>query len=847
MESLRGGERQRTEAAEGKEKEGGRWGGENADKKSRSGNGRRGEEETAGLGARGGEARATDQEPGSRGTEQVQAMKIRLCFATETQAVIVLQCQLCRAALQTCWHMGSYKSQIALVTELLRLQQKNLLPSEVTAEDISQFLVEESKSTLRVQLWEFELEDYDIDVRPLLRMVWEVNTSMKMRDIEFEARRLLNFPEATPPQLQHPKIISQAQIYAKNLTEQQQEARGPKLLNPREVVIEVVPKVLQGFWLPPPTTFLNMPSQQLSTMAVGVTKAVEDRVATAMSSILCQVPFSRSIRDNLVLSIQEKVRQGHAQEVLVKKLNRFATEVLNIIADFAAREICALFQPQTHTSIQPAVSEQVQQPTSAAVFPPPAPLTPHAEPPASIGFNPPAEQPATGLELKSAVDPAPPCPMSPPAEVIPSVLDTGHRIEEPTTDLDSATDSAPPHPVSPQAEEPPSVLNPENNSQKTTRDTDSPVVPASPFPVSPVDEPPFIAANQEDVIFSQVEPVQQPTPSPEPPHMTPPAEVIDSVLDAENKCAESTKEQNSAVDPAPPCPMSPPAEVIPSVLDTEHRSEEPTKDQDSAIESTPSRPVSPQAEEPPSVLDPENNNEKTTREPDSATDSAPPCPPSPPAEEPPSVLNPEINSQKTTRDTDSPVVPASPFPVNPADEPPVIAANQEDVIFSQVEPVQQPTPSPEPPHVTPPAEVIDSVLDAENKCAESTKEQNSAVDPAPPCPMSPPAEVIPSVLDTENWSEEPTREPDPALVSSLPAHVTPSSESPAINAEQDDLIISQDEAKKKTRGRIQRLIHYMVVYNERSMRKPVVRVFLKASEVMHAAGPLAYALCSPSP
>ncbi|KAI3361453.1 hypothetical protein L3Q82_013624, partial [Scortum barcoo] len=310
-------------------------------------------------------------------------------------------------ALQTCWHMGSYKSQIALVTELLRLQQKNLLPSEVTAEDISQFLVEESKSTLRVQLWEFELEDYDIDVRPLLRMVWEVNTSMKMRDIEFEARRQLNFPEAAPPQ--HPKIISQAQISAKSLTEQQQEARGPKLLNPREVVIEVVPKVMQGFWLPPPTTFLNMPSQQLSTMAVGVTKAVEDQGRHCLcppSSV--KVPFSRSIRDNLVLSIQEKkVRQGHTQEVLVKKLNRFATEVLNIIAEIAAREICALFQPQTHTSIQPAVSEQVQQPTSAAVFPPPAPLTPHAEPPASIGFNPPAEQPTTGLELKSAVTPAP--------------------------------------------------------------------------------------------------------------------------------------------------------------------------------------------------------------------------------------------------------------------------------------------------------------------------------------------------------------------------------------------------------------------------------------------------------
>ncbi|KAI3361454.1 hypothetical protein L3Q82_013626, partial [Scortum barcoo] len=382
-------------------------------------------------------------------------------------------------ALQTCWHMGSYKSQIALVTELLRLQQKNLLPSEVTAEDISQFLVEESKSTLRVQLWEFELEDYDIDVRPLLRMVWEVNTSMKMRDIEFEARRLLNSPEAAPPQFQHPKIISQAQIYAKNLTEQQQEARdAPNCSTQGSSSVQ---------WL------LGSP-----------------KLLRTGSPLLCppssvKVPFSRSIRDNLVLSIQEKVRQGHTQEVLVKKLNRFATEVLNIIAEIAAREICALFQPQTHTSIQPAVSEQVQQPTSAAVFPPPAPLTPHAEPPASIGFNPPAEQPTTGLELKSAVTPAPPCPMIPPAELIPSVLDTEHRSEEPTKDQDSAMDSAPPRPLSPPAEEPPSVPNPENNSEKTTREPDSAVDPAPPCPMSP------------------------------------PAEVIPSVLDTENWSEEPTR------------------------------------------------------------------------------------------------------------------------------------------------------------------------------------------------------------------------------------------------------------------------------------------------------------------
>ncbi|KAI3376637.1 hypothetical protein L3Q82_017074, partial [Scortum barcoo] len=391
-------------------------------------------------------------------------------------------------ALQTCWHMGSYKCQIALVTELLSLQQNNQLPSAVTAEDITEFLVEESKSTLRVQLWEFELEDYAADVRPLLKLAWEVNTSMKMRDVEFEARRLLSSPGEAPPQFQHPKIISEAHMYARRLTEQQQEARGPKQLSPQEVVIEVVPKVLQGFWLPPPSTFLNMPSQDLCTMAVGVTKAVEDRVSTALSSLLCHVPFSRSTRDYLVLSIQEKVRQGHSQDVLVEKLNFFAAEVLNTITDVAAIEICSLLRPEPHTSVS---SIPVQQPPSnlkpdcAVVSPPPSPLTPLAEPPANTGFSKAAVQPTTRLGVKSAMASAPPSPMSLPAVVIPGVLDPEHKMGEPTKDQDSIAVPAPTPPVTTPAEVNSSVLDPEINSEVPSREPESAVVSTPSFPMSP--------------------------------------------------------------------------------------------------------------------------------------------------------------------------------------------------------------------------------------------------------------------------------------------------------------------------------------------------------------------------
>ncbi|TKS81675.1 hypothetical protein D9C73_015781 [Collichthys lucidus] len=134
-------------------------------------------------------------------------------------------------------------------------------------------------------------------------------------------------------------------------------------------------------------------------MAVGVTKAVQDRVSKALSSVLLQATFSSSIRDTMVLSIQEKVRQGYPQDVLVKRLNSFAAEVLNTITDVAVREICALFQPQTPQAVQttsdepPAhtavhnvfdrsLDETEPEPDSAVVSTPSCLLTTTYDPPA---------------------------------------------------------------------------------------------------------------------------------------------------------------------------------------------------------------------------------------------------------------------------------------------------------------------------------------------------------------------------------------------------------------------------------------------------------------------------------
>ncbi|XP_035857408.1 mucin-5AC-like [Sander lucioperca] len=655
-------------------------------------------------------------------------------------------------ALQLCWHVKSYKSKIALVIELLRLQRENRIPSKVTLEDMTDLLVEQSKDTIRVQLWEFELEDFDEEeAKPLLTLVWEVNNSMKMRDIEFEATRLLKSPEDIPPCFQHPKLVNLAQEYGRSLTEQLQSAPRSKLLSPGDVVVEVVPKVLQGFWLPPPSTFLDMPSQQLSEMAVSVTKFVLDRVSTALSTVHHRVNFFRSIRDSMVLSIQETVRQMYPQDVLRRRLNCFAAQVLNTIVDAAVKEVLLLFQPQTDTHVaantstknnctqhtqagdlneEPGLEEDgepIQDPESSVLYSPPSPLTPNAEPAANIFLD---------VTVSSASMP---------------------RLE-----------------------------------------ACSAVVPALPSSVPPTDEPLAITVIQDGLTISQIEPAEQLTPetdfaevSSPPLPLTPATEhpVTTSVLDSNNMNERTTRKPDSSAEPT----------VTTSALNSEDLSEQITTEPDSVVASAPTPTVTP-AEEPPTITVVQDGlttsqiepAEQLTPETDFAEVSSPPLPLTPATEHPvtTSVLDSNHMNERTTRKPDSSVlsltsskssanidldetedsscVPSLKTPVATAHPPPLtptITVVHDGLRISQIEPAEQPAPK-----------------------------ADFAKGTSPPLPMTPPAEppVMTLVLNGEDVIKELSREPDSAVTATLQAL--------PINhdAAQDDLTISQVKVEKKS-------------------------------------------------
>ncbi|XP_034549628.1 fibrous sheath CABYR-binding protein-like isoform X2 [Notolabrus celidotus] len=352
-------------------------------------------------------------------------------------------------AKQICWHVQSYKTKVAFMVELLHLQQRNKLPSELTAEAMIDLLVEDSKSTTRIQLWEFEMEDFDNDVKPLLHLVWEVNTSMLKRDVEFEARRLLDSPASIPASFKHPKVVRKAWEYAGTLVEQHQRAPGPKQLGPQDVVLNVVPKVLQGFWRPKGPIPREMPSQKLSEMAVGVTKAVLDRVSTTLSSTLRKVTFSQSVRDQMVIQIDKKVRQMYTADTLRRKLNSFEAEVLKILTWFTANSICELFEPRTQTVIpaaHPRTLIAVKEPdvNQATQIPAPAVTLP-AEPPVKVSVlegEVMEEEPSDKPDSAVLRTPSPPAIL--PAVAVDLASDLEDEVkEEPSKEQDSALELTP--------------------------------------------------------------------------------------------------------------------------------------------------------------------------------------------------------------------------------------------------------------------------------------------------------------------------------------------------------------------------------------------------------------------
>ncbi|XP_028332635.1 uncharacterized protein LOC114481796 [Gouania willdenowi] len=286
------------------------------------------------------------------------------------------------------WNLVMYKDEVAIMVELMRLQNQNQVMCDITPEHMAQHLHEKSKNNLSVKFLDSQLEEFDddVEVKLLLSLARVVNHSMRMRDIQRDAQSLLSAPELMPPAFRFPKITKKAQEIWETLTERHQQASSTeRLQQPRDVVLEVVPKVVQVLWVPKQRQVLTMPSQELDKVAVGVTKAVEESVLASLGSTLQEITMSRSARDELIASIIETVDEVYLQDMW----DTFPPQLLRHITRVAAKQITALFQhkPDANVSVESDTDAGPSEDVSQSTTPTP-PMTADEDPAADEKVEP---------------------------------------------------------------------------------------------------------------------------------------------------------------------------------------------------------------------------------------------------------------------------------------------------------------------------------------------------------------------------------------------------------------------------------------------------------------------------
>ncbi|XP_036801439.1 uncharacterized protein LOC110516898 [Oncorhynchus mykiss] len=232
----------------------------------------------------------------------------------------------------------------------LLLQSQGQVPHHVTTEHMSGWLVSQGKKSLRERVWKETLEEGN----DLARLTWEVNTCLKMIDIEHEAvcklRRSLH---STSPADIDPKVHSIVERAVRSIMGELSNEPRSNLLSPSQVVVEVVPRLLLALWLQPKEGHSGHPIL-ISGMAVGMVAAVVEKLSSMLKAPSPQIPFSRAAAFESVWSILGRISQS------------FSTDDLQ--SPFYVRSVCAFVADEVQSCFQPPAATLPVLPVVAAAI-----------------------------------------------------------------------------------------------------------------------------------------------------------------------------------------------------------------------------------------------------------------------------------------------------------------------------------------------------------------------------------------------------------------------------------------------------------------------------------------------
>ncbi|KAM9437915.1 uncharacterized protein ACWYII_015630 isoform 2-T2 [Salvelinus alpinus] len=258
--------------------------------------------------------------------------------------------EFCRSSLyfqtlQACWEETYYNKQKKLMVHYLLLQSQGQVPPHVTTEHMSNWLVSQGKKSLRERVWKETLEEGN----DLARLAWEVNTCLKMMDIEHEAFcKLRRSMHPTSPADIDPKVHSIVERAVRSILGEQSNEPRSNLLSPSQVVVEVVPRLLLALWLQPEEGHSEHPIL-ISGMAVGMVAAVVEKLSCMLKDPSPHIPFSRAAAFDSVRSILGRISQSFSTDDLQSRF------YISSVCAFVADEVQSCFQPPAATLPVPPV------------------------------------------------------------------------------------------------------------------------------------------------------------------------------------------------------------------------------------------------------------------------------------------------------------------------------------------------------------------------------------------------------------------------------------------------------------------------------------------------------------
>ncbi|XP_031654639.1 uncharacterized protein LOC116355362 [Oncorhynchus kisutch] len=227
----------------------------------------------------------------------------------------------------------------------LLLQSQGQVPPHVTTEHMSNWLVSQGKKSLRERVWKETLEEGN----DLARLAWEVNTCLKMMNIEHEAFcKLRRSMHPTSPADIDPKVHSIVERAVRSILGEQSKEPSSNLLSPSQVVVEVVPRLLLALWLQPEEGHSEHPIL-IGGMAVGMVAAVVEKLSCMLKDPSPHIPFSRAAAFDSVWSILGRISQSFSTDDLQSPF--YTSSVCAFVVD----EVQSCFQPPAATLPVPPV------------------------------------------------------------------------------------------------------------------------------------------------------------------------------------------------------------------------------------------------------------------------------------------------------------------------------------------------------------------------------------------------------------------------------------------------------------------------------------------------------------